>query len=482
MQSRPTSKKRKFFKVSKSLKNSIKNNNLQNSFIKVSSMYNKFFQEKDLYVSPFNANLPNDFYFTRENKLTMSNNSKKNSSSNSNSHPSQHSHPSQSKFTLNLNLHNSYQNRNHITTSNFDADAPNTIDIQNNLDNLNNFTYDKVPLRSQWNIEDEVNFLTVATIHQLCSGKIKITNLAPLVHSKTYKQFYSHFYRFKKVVEIFLKLFFSYFDSSQINSQDIMDYTLEELFNILKNNILEASFIKYIGDNTYDKKIMKYFQNIFSYSTFKPKFYITTRKKKAKKNLLKQICNNNENDFTPVNYLKGFVNKSNYGSRNGSYKSLKNGGGVDSNSLFKNGNGSNNLNNLHNLSNFGNLGKFEGISHFDNSGSLYNNFNSEDIEKENTANYGIGNLPDINPLRDTNIYMDGKNHTLTYVDNNEFSNKSYYGYSIKDIRFNMDETLYEKIKNSSGGRNLIIDDDYLSKFMISQFNMKSEPNSSVSNK
>jgi hypothetical protein len=171
--------------------------------------------------------------------------------------------------------------------------------------------------RSNWTKEEEISFLAICLIHEHFNKKIKLSYLTQLLITKNYSQFYQHFYKKRKVLSNFYKIFFSFFDCSNINNVELLEYTLEELFNILKSNLLNDSFIRNFTENVKDKNTIKFFQNIFSCHTFIPTLFIDRT--------LSQSSNKKENyETSPLSINKQYKLSSD-GKRLSSFKNnLKN--------------------------------------------------------------------------------------------------------------------------------------------------------------
>lgn len=270
-----------------------------------------------------------------------------------------------------------------------------------------------------WSTDEEISFLSIILIFKLFKRKITMRTLHSLIMSKTLKQLTSHYQSHKKVVDEFANFFFYYFNCEKINNVNIVEFTLEELFIIFKNNILDKNFTAYFNENMQSKRCIKFFQKIYSYIIFEPKYIITNS---ANVHLNNDDSNKGltlqENNITPL--MKCSPSKNSNGSKV-------------------------------------NFSKFKSSS-------------SNPSDRSNQgSNISKSNKPNLQSYNSQLI--------------REIVNSNYNSSKYKNMRIKVESSIYEKFQNfSSDAKNLIVDDNFIIQFLISQFKSNSSKQSSAESK
>jgi hypothetical protein len=341
---------------------------------------------------------------------------------------------------------NNEVNLNNLTIKSFNGDIYNLDEDLNNLDNViieknlvspfSGASLSKKNFRSTWDKEEEVSLLAVYLLFKLLEEKIKFSYISRLITTKNSSQVYQHLYRQKNSFDLFSKVFFCYFECKKINNEDYLEYTLEQLFNIFKINIMNSEYIKFFFENVTDKKCLKFVRNIYSYLTFEPKLYINGKKyeKRIKENTQAQLVQN-ENNYTHEHELFSPIKKISPRKKKNSYSDSKH--------------------------------KF-----------------ASPLMKLNQDEYFNSTEGEINKLISNN-FLDCQNlNTINNVNNNtsnlttyfqeDYSNKLICNFKIKNMSLKIEGETYEKLKSfSSSSKNLVIDDNFFVNYLISKFKANS---------
>jgi hypothetical protein len=297
-------------------------------------------------------------------------------------------------------------------------------------------------VRMTWNADEQTSFVIIFLILHLYKRKLPLNRIIFMLKTRSYAQIATHYHRYKNIIKSITLTFFSYYDYSDfipnvtqnnINSgfskmgnpaqsirgrdKNLKGLSLEDIFEEFKANLLDKNFIQYFNHNVHNDDCLNFFQKIFSYIIFEPKYLVT-------KKYINRLEVNGKSAFSHKKGKTEVVNE-------------------DYVKISKSQNS-----------------KRSEVSLFSSGKSKRKDFTSDEISNSNN---------------NKNFYL-AKNSL-----NEIISKQSINKFKIQNIKLQVEESFFSKLESyQSNSKDIVIDDNFLFKYICSDFILNS--NASAKNK